>query len=341
MAKLAQKLGILPVLRKPLARQVVWPVLQGFCLLSVIRMGAQTTPSSAVGTSGSDLTAVHALQILPSAQLGADDLLEIYVADCPQLSRSFRIGADGQLTLPLLPHPLAVAGLTPVQVSEQLRKALVHDEILVEPVVNVAVLEFRSRPVSVIGAVMHPVTFQAAGRSTLMDAVAAAGGLSSTAGGSILLTVPEASGTATARVIAVKDLMGGVAGANPQLRGGEEIRIPEAQKFFVAGNVVHPGMFVMQSDTDTTVVKAVTLSAGLAPYSANYALIYRRRPTGLEREELKIPLTDIMKHREPDIALRADDILYIPSSNGKRITTRVIENLAGFGQAAGGYAVIH
>lgn len=275
--------------------------------------------------------------VLPAESLGADDLIEIMVSYCPELSRTFRVSSDGTLSLPLLHKKLMVAGLTPAQVSVALSQELEQEQILADPTVNISVLEYRSRPVSVVGAVVHPLTFQATGETTLLDALAKADGLSSTAGGNIVVTAKSAGGDQKqVKVIPVRSL---IAGADPKLNlrltGGEEIRVPEADKIFVAGNVRRPGAYPMQSDPETTVIKAIALSEGLDSYSAGTIFIYRRRPSGVERDELKVPLKLIMAHKSPDVALQADDILYVPGSDGKRITSRVLGQLAGFGQAAG------
>ena len=49
------------------------------------------------------------------------------------------------------------------------------------------------------------------------------------------------------------------------------------------------------------------------------------------RDEFKIPLSRIMKRKAPDMALKADDILYVPDNNGKRMTNKVLNEIAGFG----------
>jgi polysaccharide biosynthesis/export protein len=289
---------------------------------------------------GAAAEAVRTSIVLPAESIGADDLLEIMVSYCPELSHNFRVSSDGTLSLPTLHDKLKVVGLTPIQISEILRSALVSDGILADPTVNVSVVEYRSRPVSVVGAVNHPLTFQATGHTTLLDALANAGGLGPTAGSLLIVTVRSSSSSegskAESREIRVQDLF---SGADPQfnltLRGGEEIRVPEASKIFVAGNVRRPGMYPMLSESQTTVVKAIALSAGLDTYSAPSAFIYRKRPSGDERDELKISLNRIMAHKDPDIALKADDILYIPGSDGKRLVSKILNELAGFGQTAG------
>jgi polysaccharide export outer membrane protein len=100
-------------------------------------------------------------------------------------------------------------------------------------------------------------------------------------------------------------------------------------------------MYPMQGDSDTTVVKAIALSEGLDAYGASNAFIYRLHGPGGQRTELKVPLNLILSHKAPDIALSADDILYIPGSDGKRLTSKILNGLAGFGQAAGAGLLIY
>ena len=292
------------------------------CLWLVPTVKAQRAPASSLPAS--------------TESMGAGDLVEIAVSYCPEMTRNFRVSTDGTLALPLLHQPLPVAGLTPSQVAQKLSAELVSEHLLAEPIVNVSVLEYRSRPVSIVGAVNHPINFQATDRTTLIEALAKAGGLSPTAGSNIIITTQNSTGNApTIRSIAVKDVIGGsMAEANIVLSGGEEIRVPEATKIFVAGNVRRPGVYPMQSDEDTTVRKAVALSSGLDIYPGAVAYIYRKRAVGSERDKLPIALREIMTNKAPDVVLQADDILYVPTAEGKRMAAKVLGQLAGFGQTA-------
>jgi polysaccharide export outer membrane protein len=272
---------------------------------------------------------------LPAETLGADDLIELAVPHCAELSRTFRVGSDGTLSLPLFSSKVTAAGLKPDELATQIQTLLMKQHLLVDPLVSVAVLEYRSRPVVVMGAVAHPLTFQATGRTTLLDALARAGGVGTLAGGNLILT-DRNNGVDRVQVIPLAELMNANDSKyNAILHGGEEIRVPEASKVFVTGNVRHPGMYPMQGDSETTVLKAIALSQGLDSFSAHTAFIYRRRATGTDRQELSVPLNRIMARKADDVLLKPDDILYIPDATGRRLTTRVISQITGFGQSAG------
>jgi len=283
---------------------------------------------------------------LPAQKIGPDDLISIQVSDCPELSRYFRVSSDGKLTLPLLKNRIAAAGMMPAELEEQLGRELESAGILVAPVVSVSVSEYRSRPVSVVGAVHHPLTFQAMSDSTLIDALAKAEGVNADAGSFILVTrrIAAESGAATTEVsrIPIRSLMDATDPAlNLKLTGGEEIRVQEAGKVFVTGNVTRPGVYAMQDNADTTVLKALALSEGLKSFSTNLAYIYRRDPATNKRTELSVELTQIMARKSPDIELFPDDILYIPENKGRKITATVLERLSGFGASTASGLLIY
>src|ERR1700742_1668588 len=81
---------------------------------------------------------------LPFQPIGASDLVRVNVYDAPELSQSFRIDKGGNLNLPLLQKPIHAEGLLPDQLRDQIAIALRSQQLLVNPVVDVAVIEYRS-----------------------------------------------------------------------------------------------------------------------------------------------------------------------------------------------------
>ena len=135
---------------------------------------------------------------------------------------------------------------------------------MVDPAVTVTIAEYYSRPISVAGAVKAPLTFQALGKTTLLEALTRAQGLSDEAGPEILLT---RTGGLVERIPVKKLIDAADPLWNLTLTGGEEVRVPAAGHVFVAGNVKHPGAFRVDSGGETTVLKAVALAEGLAPFA--------------------------------------------------------------------------
>jgi polysaccharide export outer membrane protein len=271
---------------------------------------------------------------LPAQKIGPHDLVALSVYNQPALTRSVRVDAEGYVRLPMLERRIRAEGLLPAELEAAIAEALRAEEILVDPIVTVTMAEYHSRPISVAGAVRNPITFQAVGPVTLLDALTRAGGLSPEAGLEILVTrsQPGEGGkpTALTQRIAVKGL---IDAADPELNiplhGGEEIRVPEAGKIFVVGNVKKPGAFRIQEGSETTVLQMLALAEGLVPYAAKQAYIYRREAAG-SKNEIPIELAKIMDRKAPDVPLAANDIFYIPDNRGRRASMTALEKIVSF-----------
>ena len=275
---------------------------------------------------------------LPAQKIGANDLIAISVYDAPEFTRTVRVGADGLIRLPMLKRRIRAEGLLPAELEGAVAEALSAEQILVEPVITVTIVEYHSRPISVAGAVKIPTTFQAAGPVTLLEALTRAGGLSPEAGPEILVTrtQPGEAGAPTSLTqrIAVQSLIDAAdPEVNLRLFGGEEIRVPEAGKVYVVGNVKKPGVYPIQEASQSTVLRMLALAEGLAPFAGRQAYIIRREERTGERHEIPIELKKIMERKAQDVALLANDILYIPDSSGRRATLAAVDRIVGFGAA--------
>ncbi|HTQ55058.1 MAG TPA: polysaccharide biosynthesis/export family protein [Bryobacteraceae bacterium] len=274
---------------------------------------------------------------LPAQRIGANDLLAVSVYDSPELTRTVRVGADGMMRLPMLKRRIQAEGLMPSELEAAIASALTAEQLIVDPFVTVTIAEYNSRPISVAGAVKQPLTFQAAGPVTLLEAITRAGGLSPEAGPEILVsrekTGADGSVSSLVQRIPVKGLIDSAdATLNVTLIGGEEVRVPEVGHVYVIGNVKKPGAFPVQ-DAESTVLKMLALSEGLMPYAAKDAFIYRQEANG-SKNEISIPLAKIMQRKAPDTALLANDILYVPDNKGRRMTLGALEKILLFGTGA-------
>jgi polysaccharide export outer membrane protein len=265
---------------------------------------------------------------LPIEAVGPDDLLSLSVADCLELTKTFRVSKDGTLMLPLLKQSLTVRGLTPPAISDLIAQALIKAQILVQPVVSVQVLEYRSHMVTVAGAVKRPGQVQVAGRMTLLDVLSAADGVSPEAGAVVILTAAQGQAR---QVIPLKKLLESpTLENNPVLTGGEEVRVPEAAKVYVMGNVKKPGVFALRDGQTTTVLKIMAECEGTLPYSKGTAYIYRQDENG-KRLEIPVQLNALLERKSPDVPLFGSDVLYVLDNKGKRIGVGVLDRIVQFG----------
>ena len=307
----------------------------GFAILFFLLLIALTPAAMAQVRSAAEVPGAN----LPAQRIGASDLLAVSVYDVPELTRTIRVGADGLIRLPMLKQRLKAEGLMPGELEAAIASALVAEGLIVDPFVTVTIAEYNSRPISVAGAVKQPLTFQASGPVTLLEALTKAGGLAAEAGPEILVSRAQSGtdGSVTSLVqrIQVKGLIDAADPAlNVTLIGGEEIRVPEAGRIYVIGNVKKPGAFPLQDGTESTVLKMLALSEGLMPYASKDAFIYRREGNG-SKSEIQIPLSRIMDRKAPDTALMANDILYVPDNKGRRMTLGALEKVMAFGAGAG------
>lgn len=278
---------------------------------------------------------------LPVEKLGKNDLIGITVYDSPELTRTVRIDSDGTIRLPMLKQRVNAAGLKPDELENSITAALVKENVLVSPIVTVSVVEYRSRTVTVSGAVKNPSTVEATGSFTLLDAISKAGGLSENAGAEILVTHPavassDSSVMLTERIPVHALLSGDDQALNIKLDGGENIRVPEAGRVYVVGDVKKPGAYYITDGSESSVMKALSLSEGLDTFSAHTAYVYRLDANGTARSEIPVELGKIMSRKAPDVPLMANDILYIPNAAGLRAGLKVLETSVGVGAALGG-----
>lgn len=272
--------------------------------------------------------------------LGPDDLLSLTVANSPELSHQFRIAPDGMLRLPFLDKAISARGRLPHEVEDEIRAALKSQKFFVNPVVTLAVLEYASRPITVMGAVRRPITFQATGKTTLLDALARAEGLAPEAGSTILVTRPNDGPDPEITTVPVRQLLDQPdLAVNPRLYGGEQVRVPEAPRVYVLGNVKHPCVLTLKDPAETTVLKVLTQAEGLAPFWSGEAVIYHRVDDGIK--DTAIDLKGILKGKSPDVRLKPYDVLYIPEAKGRRLTVEVLERVVGFGSTAASGLLIY
>lgn len=120
--------------------------------------------------------------------IGNGDLLDISVFDVPELAREVRVSQSGTISIPLVPTRLHIVGLTEIQAEQMIADVLQANGLVSHPEVGVTVKEHKSRPITIVGAVQHPMVYEAGSSVTLLEALAAAGGVSNDAGDTIIVT---------------------------------------------------------------------------------------------------------------------------------------------------------
>jgi polysaccharide export outer membrane protein len=168
----------------------------GWCVTAAL-LGtlALAPPGSAQAVETSQQTndrirALSASTRVPSRDyvVGDGDLLAVQVFDVPELSREVRVSQTGTIGIPLVPVRLHVSGLTELQIELKIAEVLESNGLVSNPQVSVAVKEKKSKPITVVGAVPHPMVYQADRAVTLVEVLAEVGGISSDAGDTVIVT---------------------------------------------------------------------------------------------------------------------------------------------------------
>jgi polysaccharide export outer membrane protein len=105
--------------------------------------------------------------------IGADDVLAINVWKEPEISRAVPVRSDGKISLPLIGE-IQAAGQTPRQLEQGIAKGLAS--YISEPEVTVIVQDSKSQRINVLGMVARPGSYLLGGSTTVLDAIAMAGG---------------------------------------------------------------------------------------------------------------------------------------------------------------------
>ena len=89
----------------------------------------------------------------------------------------------------------------------------------------------------------------------------------------------------------------------------------------------------MKDSTETSVFRIMAMAEGLLPFSGKQAFIYRREGGSGGKNEIPIELEKIMQRKSPDVALIANDILYVPDRTGRRQVITALERAIPLGAA--------
>jgi polysaccharide biosynthesis/export protein len=270
--------------------------------------------------------------------LGSEDQLVIHVLDSDEIGTSpFRIDMRGYINVPLAGR-LPAAGLTVEQLEVALTAKL--KEYLQAPVVTVSVFEFRSQPVSILGAVNTPGVHQIRGNKTLFEVISEAGGFRTDAGSSIKITrrnefgsIPlpgaaaDPSGKFSVAEVSVKSIMEATnPQENVQILPHDVISVPKAELVYVIGAVKRAGGFVLSEREQISVLQALSLAEGLDRVaSPANAKILRASAGATSRVEIPVDVNRILTGKIGDVQMVANDILFIPNSAAKNAAMRGLE----------------
>jgi len=250
----------------------------------------------------------------PAYRIGARDLLSVRVDEDDKLNGDRRVSEDGTINLPLI-GDVQAAGKTASEVAQAVKR-LLEEKYMQRASVDVQVVEFRSRPISVIGAVKTPGNLGFSGRWTLLEAVAAAGGLAENHGNVVYVLRRADNGLSDQVTIGLDDLMvRGDPRVNIPIFPNDLINVPVTVDITVycLGEVAKPGALAFKSSERITVLTAIAHAGGLTDRASKKILVKRVAPAD-GRTEITVDYNKILAGREPDLELRQGDVIVVKES---------------------------
>jgi polysaccharide export outer membrane protein len=308
--------------------------------------------------------------------IGNGDLISVEVFDVKELTRDVRVSQMGSIAIPLLPVRLHIAGLTETQAEQKIAEVLEAHGLVSHPEVSVTVRERRSKPITVVGAVGHPMVFQADRQISLLELLAEAGGIATDASDVVIVTRPaqeqpldpseppavgsptSASESAEKETLAslhdplppsntitvnLYDLMEkGDTANNILLQSGDVVTVPHAGIVYVMGAVGRPGGFVLTNDrSQMSMLRLLALAGGLTRTAkSDHATVVRKDSQG-KQQEVPVDINRILKFQAEDIILQPSDILVVPDSASKKALIRIAELGIAMGTGAALYRVTY
>ena len=270
--------------------------------------------------------------------LGPDDQILIRALYAEEISeKPVMIGTNGYISLPMVGR-LRASGLTVEQLETEIVSRL--KPYMQDPQISVSVVEFRSQPVSVLGAVANSGVVQLRGHKTLFEVISEAGGLKNEAGNTIKITrrkefgpiplasaVADRSGQFSVAEVSVKSVM---EARNPQenieVKPKDVVSIPRAELIYVIGSVKRAGGFVLNEREHISVLQALSMAEGLDRVASGGNARILRSPDGAStRTEIPVDVNKILAGKTSDVSMLANDILFIPNSAAKSATLRGVE----------------
>jgi len=242
--------------------------------------------------------------------VGPRDVLDVRVLEDPSMSGRVTVADDGQIVINVI-GKVGVAGLTASQIESKLKSLL--ESFLTKATVSVQVVEFASKPISVVGAVVRPGRIGATGSTTLIQAITEAGGLAAGHGKEIYVLRTARNGLSEQLAIDVDELMvKGNPNLNIPLAPNDLVNIPldPPVTIYVLGEVMRPGKALFRRSQNPTLLQAIADAGGWTDRASRKVTIKRISTNG-KQETIRIDYRDILNGKKQDVILQDNDTVYV------------------------------
>jgi len=302
--------------------------------LAAICIVAVSTLSSAAQTSSGAVASIIENATNERYKIGYQDIIEIQVYNQTKLNLRQTVSIEGTIRLVNFKEPIVAVCKTERQLARDIETAY-KSGYLTNPQVTVTVVEQKSQPVSVIGAVEKPGTYYIGRKMHLLEVLALASGPNKEAGSRLFVartgSAPTCQENTSAQVddlmlrsFRIRDVQEGK--VTMRIEPGDIVSVLPVDYVYVYGNVTDPGQIAVREPI--TVTQAIASSKGLKSASDKGSVkILRQKTDSLERQEIMVDLTAIEKGTAKDPYLEPNDIVAVSRDGTKAIMNGFVKAL--------------
>lgn len=250
-----------------------------------------------------------------SLLIGPGDMLHVQVFDTPELEQHARVTDAGELPL-LLGGSVRVSALTPAEAARAIEKVLLDGHYLLRPKVLVAIEEYATQKVSLLGEVKTPGAYAIDTPRSVLDVLTLAGGLTELADRKILIERCNSQEKIPYFVSNKPDTAFDTA---IQIHPGDTLFVPKAGIVYALGDVGRAGGYTMTNNEGKISALELVARAGGTNHSAVPSHAKLIRKDGDNYIEIPLPLSAMQKGNRIDMPLQPGDIVYVPFSYMRNI----------------------
>ena len=228
--------------------------------------------------------------------LGPGDVVEVDVLGRGDFKTRTRIRSDGTIVLPFI-GVVRAASLSAQELSNQIAAALRSGGIFADPIVSVEIVSYASQYVTVLGAVTSPGLVPVDRAYRVSEILARVGGKRQ--GGAEYVVLRPTEGAE--QKLMIEQLATGGPEQDPIVPPGAKLFIPEAEQFFIYGQVNTPGAYPLMGEM--TLRQALARGGGLS-------LTGTQRRIKLFRGKEQVRVTDLDMTVQPGDVIQVGERLF-------------------------------